>query len=157
MYLSTAQKKIFSIQDFFSKCDQIRRKLRISSHLLKKSLMENFIFSAVVIGLRTHTLSFLLLTVSLVPQTFFSQSSLKITPDLDFLKHVSKKTFLGVSPKSVIGLFQKYPLRRIYKKISFLDSISVEAHLFLFYFILFYYCYYYFWMSVKSRPFSKIL
>ena len=34
----------FSIKDFFSKCDQIRRKLRIWSHLLKKSLMENFIF-----------------------------------------------------------------------------------------------------------------
>ena len=34
----------FSIKDFFSKCDQIRRKLRISSHLLKKSLMGNFIF-----------------------------------------------------------------------------------------------------------------
>ena len=34
----------FSITDFFSKCDQIRRKLRIWSHLLKKSLMENFIF-----------------------------------------------------------------------------------------------------------------
>ena len=29
----------FYIKDFFSKCDQIRRK-----HLLKKSLMENFIF-----------------------------------------------------------------------------------------------------------------
>ena len=38
----------FSIRDFFSKCDQIRRKLRIGSHLLKKSLMENFIFRAVV-------------------------------------------------------------------------------------------------------------
>ena len=37
----------FSINDFFSKCDQIRRKLRIWSHLLKKSLMENFIFCAV--------------------------------------------------------------------------------------------------------------
>ena len=37
----------FSIKDFFSKCDQIRRKLRIWSHLLKKSLMENFIFCAV--------------------------------------------------------------------------------------------------------------
>ena len=35
----------FSIKDFFSKCDQIRRKLRIWSHLLKKSL--NFIFCAV--------------------------------------------------------------------------------------------------------------
>ena len=37
-------KKRFSIKDFFSKCDQIHRKLRIWSHLLKKSLMENFIF-----------------------------------------------------------------------------------------------------------------
>ena len=33
----------FSIKDFFSKCDQIRRKL-----LLKKSLLENFIFCAVI-------------------------------------------------------------------------------------------------------------
>ena len=32
------------MQDFFSKCDQIRRKLRTWSHLLKKSFMENFIF-----------------------------------------------------------------------------------------------------------------
>ena len=40
---STAQKMNFSIQDFFSKCGQIRRKLRFLSHLLKKSLMENFI------------------------------------------------------------------------------------------------------------------
>ena len=37
----------FSIKDFFSKCDQIRRKLRIWSHLLKKFLMENFISLAV--------------------------------------------------------------------------------------------------------------
>ena len=34
----------FSIKAFFSKSDQILRKLRIWSHLLKKSLMENFIF-----------------------------------------------------------------------------------------------------------------
>ena len=34
----------FSIKDFFSKCDQIRSFLRIWLHLLKKSLMENFIF-----------------------------------------------------------------------------------------------------------------
>ena len=43
----TAQKK-FSIKDFFSKCDQIRRKLRIWSYLLKKSLMENFFCYAVI-------------------------------------------------------------------------------------------------------------
>ena len=42
--ISTAQKMKLSIKDFFSKCDQICRKLRIWSHLLTKSLMENFIF-----------------------------------------------------------------------------------------------------------------
>ena len=40
----TAQKMKFSIMDFFSKCDQIRRKL-----LLKESLVENFIFGAVTL------------------------------------------------------------------------------------------------------------
>ena len=34
------------MKNFFSKCDQIRRKLRIWSHLLKKSLVTNFIFCA---------------------------------------------------------------------------------------------------------------
>ena len=41
------QKMKFSIKDFFSKCDQIGSFLRIWSYLLKKSLMENFIFCAV--------------------------------------------------------------------------------------------------------------
>ena len=36
-----------SIKDFSSKYDEIRGKLRIWSHLLEKSLMENFIFCAV--------------------------------------------------------------------------------------------------------------
>ena len=41
-------KKIeFYIKDVFSKCDQIRSFLWIWSHLLKKSLTENFIFCAV--------------------------------------------------------------------------------------------------------------
>ena len=40
----TAKKMKFSINDSFSKCDQIRSFLRISSHLLKKSLIENFFF-----------------------------------------------------------------------------------------------------------------
>ena len=38
----------FSIKDFFSKCDQICSFLRIWSHLLNKSLMENFIFCALM-------------------------------------------------------------------------------------------------------------
>ena len=44
----TVQKMKFSIKDFLSKCDQIHRKLRIWSHLLKKLLTENFIFCAVL-------------------------------------------------------------------------------------------------------------
>ena len=50
VFYSTAQQMIFSIKDFFSKCDQIRSFLsflRIWSHLLKKSVIENFIFCAV--------------------------------------------------------------------------------------------------------------
>ena len=44
---NTAQKMKFSIKSFFSKFDQICCFLRIWSHLLKKSLMKNFIFCAV--------------------------------------------------------------------------------------------------------------
>ena len=42
--VGTAQKLKLSIKDFFSKCDQ---KLRIWSQLLKKSLIEIFIFCVV--------------------------------------------------------------------------------------------------------------
>ena len=45
-FSTISQKVKFSNKDFFSKCDQINRKLRIWSHLLKKSLMENFNFCA---------------------------------------------------------------------------------------------------------------
>ena len=43
----TAPEVKFSIEDFFTKCDEIPWKLWIWSHLLKKSLMESFIFCAV--------------------------------------------------------------------------------------------------------------
>ena len=43
----TAQKIKFFITDFFSKCDQICSFLRMWSHLLKKSVMEKFIFCLV--------------------------------------------------------------------------------------------------------------
>ena len=38
----------FSIKDLFSKYDQIRSFLRLWSHLLKKYLIENFIFCAAI-------------------------------------------------------------------------------------------------------------
>ena len=47
LFSITVQKMKFPIKGFFSKCGQIRRKLWIWSHLLRKSLMENFIFFTV--------------------------------------------------------------------------------------------------------------
>ena len=38
----------FSTTDFFSRYDEIRKKLQIWSHLLKKYLVENLIFCAVL-------------------------------------------------------------------------------------------------------------
>ena len=43
---NTAQKMKFSIKDFLSKCNRIHSFLRIWSHLLRKSLMQNLIFCA---------------------------------------------------------------------------------------------------------------
>ena len=40
----------FSIKHFLSKCDQMRTFLRIWSHLLTKSVMENFIFCAALLS-----------------------------------------------------------------------------------------------------------
>ena len=42
------KKMNFFIKEFFSKCDQIPSILRNLSHLLKKSLIGNFIFCAVM-------------------------------------------------------------------------------------------------------------
>ena len=48
-FKNTMQKMKFSVKGLSRKCDQIRKNLRIWSHLLKKSLLENFIFYAVKI------------------------------------------------------------------------------------------------------------
>ena len=45
--ITIAQTIKFFITNFFSKCNQIPKKLRIWSHLLKKSVMENLIFCTV--------------------------------------------------------------------------------------------------------------
>ena len=47
----------FSIKDFFGKCDQIRSFLWIWSHLLKKSLMDNFILCSVNITFAIYKMS----------------------------------------------------------------------------------------------------
>ena len=45
----TAQKMKFSIKGFFSKYEEIHRKLWIWSHFLMKALVENFIFCTVLL------------------------------------------------------------------------------------------------------------
>ena len=50
--LDAAQKMKFSIKHFLSKCDQARSLLRSWSNLLKKSLMESFIFCTVRVVLK---------------------------------------------------------------------------------------------------------
>ena len=50
LLFDTAQKMKPSIQDFFSKLDQICRWLRIWSHLLKKLLIKSFISYAVSVN-----------------------------------------------------------------------------------------------------------
>ena len=47
MIVALCKKMKFSIKNFFGKCYQIRSFLQIWSHLLKKSLMENFNFCGV--------------------------------------------------------------------------------------------------------------
>ena len=54
-------------KDFFIKCDQIRSFLRIWSHLLKKSLMENFILCAVSLKIKTKNTRTTFICIILVP------------------------------------------------------------------------------------------
>ena len=70
-------KKIF-IKDFFSKCEQIRWKLRIWSHLLRKSLMENFIFCAVNVKLLQpfHVSVLFLYTLKTLENVWFRNGTL---------------------------------------------------------------------------------
>ena len=60
----------FSVKDFFSKGDQTCRKLRIWSHLLKKSLMENLIFCAVIFPL-VHLINWIPYSRTLTSQTHY--------------------------------------------------------------------------------------
>ena len=69
---NTAQNMKFSIKDFFSKCDQIRRFLRIWSHLLKKFLMENIIFYAVQFAVKLYKITGIPCAIKTPKSYFFS-------------------------------------------------------------------------------------
>ena len=75
----------FFLKDFFSKCDQIRSFLWIWLYLLKKSLMENFIFCAVLFPMHSWRCE---------PQQIYKETSLILCPnnfllDTLFWRHAS--------------------------------------------------------------------
>ena len=72
-----AQKMKFSFNDFFSKCDKIRKKMRTWSYLLMKSLKETFIFGAVCYfqwGIYRHLLFKLSLTELFLGSRYFKRA-----------------------------------------------------------------------------------
>ena len=85
----------FSIKGFFSKSDQIRSFLWIWSHLLKKPLMENFIFCAVLVvinpqsfGSKKYTRSLSgLVDLPIYSANFFSMVFNNIHVELGFNRH----------------------------------------------------------------------
>ena len=90
MDASAVQKMKFSVKDFFSKCEQIHRKLWICSHLVKKSLSENFTFCAMTRGvsplcscIQSISRNMLTRKLSLLISIF---SSVIITNESDFEK-----------------------------------------------------------------------
>ena len=93
----------FSIKDFCSKCDQIRSFLRIWSHLLKKSLMENFIFCAVLLDHEkdTHCRNYFLFYIR-TQETQHNQSAKCITPChlYSMLKSKARKKLVNVRSRT---------------------------------------------------------
>ena len=89
----------FSIKYFFSKCDQIRRLLRIWSHLLKKYLMESFIFCVALKGklssrekmLQVQDLTFWL-TKKNLQFIVLDTADVHITTQVKFSKWIDKKS-----------------------------------------------------------------
>ena len=121
----------FPIKDFFSKCDQIPRKLRIWSHLPKKSVMKNFIFCAVVISNITIK-AFLIRIVTSVRifklrvSTFFTLSSTPIKEQpFGMLFEALIITFYNISCHTCVCIYW-------YRKNSSIHIVQFESKFILF-------------------------
>ena len=102
-----------SVKDFFSKCDQIRRKLRIWSHLLKRFLMESFIF------LWSISPSFLIKGVRV-----FIKNTLKLR--VENTKHNVQTEFLRVYLKKKYFIAQSYLHNQIFLWLIFRVTLHYE-------------------------------
>ena len=141
---NSCTKKRFSIKDLFSKCDQIRRKLRIWSHLLKKSLIENFNFCAVNIVISRLRCNFAILSerfcenyisLNADKRHFLTQDFNEPFPDFSF----DDTTIVNVTEGKILRilfdkkLYFKSPLKSACKKgnqkLSAFSRISILTFL----------------------------
>ena len=92
-YITLQKKMTFSIKDFFSKCDQTRRKLRIWSRFLKKSLMlwKRRIFS---------------FFCTVLVKTFFQLQNLILEKSI-WLTHLSQTSMMKLFAKNLLIIFAK--------------------------------------------------
>ena len=119
----TAEKMKFSIKDFCNKCDKIRRKLWIWSHLLKKSLMENFIFCAVSENYMVYrSLSHPSRNISDSSDSRIYQNSLVSHPNIS--EAVSQSTTSNTVLWKCIAISFKWVYINCFNKIRFLAKIS---------------------------------
>ena len=91
----------FLIKDFFRKCDQIRRKLRIWSPLLKKFLMENFIFCAVFLKEKWWRYLFRTYRVAHLRTVYFW----KMNSSLRIFARISNNYFSGHVFRTSLNIF----------------------------------------------------
>ena len=116
MLFSPRKKIKFSITDFFSKCDQICRKLWIWLHLTKKPVMENLIFCTVFN--ETHV-PHMIREISTEKWWLENMSNLKLLFFVKFLFFIkklwemffilSKKLFLFSRHSNFSNFFSSFP------------------------------------------------
>ena len=113
------KKMKFFIKDFFSKCNQIRSLMRIRSHLLKKSIMENFLFcrlKEVLKKISTPSRLSLSKPCLLFFVSIFFFSELKVTAFLLWIEVAWARGFFSLSLRITFpNFFQKLDDVRIIK------------------------------------------
>ena len=117
----------FSIKNFFGKCEQIRSFVWTWSHLLKKSLIENFIFCAVKNSpWRSKFSSFPLLVLN-SPNTscHFSNKKLVFLQSLDHSSVSWEITLLYLFSWNFTCYWKKEPMK---VQIFRLSTVSMEIN-----------------------------
>ena len=119
------------MKDFFSKCDQIRSFLRIWSHLLKKSFMENFIFLYSVAYLELYIFSNA--SAVLRFQNFSPRWFRKASFFFKFLKNESTDYLFKIIPQRRLSYITKnsdevsiFKTKHNVYKNSFFPSTTIE-------------------------------